>query len=75
MTARQPFRDRKSDDEKSIVAESGSKPPVIRLTRKLSVVPCFDPGNPGASEPKNTRRDAQDDLDLPSFPGESWFGG
>jgi len=74
MTARQPFRDRKSDDKKSIVAESISMSPVIQLTRKLSVVPSFSPDGRGASEP-NTGREAQNDLYLPSFPGESWFGG
>jgi hypothetical protein len=75
MTARQPFHDRGLDDEKSTVAESRSRSRVIQLTRKLSVVPDVDPGSRGASEPKNRRRDAQDDLDPPSFPGESWFGG
>jgi hypothetical protein len=75
MTARQPFRDRELDGNKSIVAESRIRPPVIQLTRKLSVVPYFDPSSPGASGPKNTKHDAQDDSDLASFPGECWFGG
>jgi hypothetical protein len=75
MTARQPFRDRKLDDKKSIVAGSRSLSPVIQLTRKLPMVPFFCPDSPGASEPKNTSGEAQNDRDLPSFPGESWFGG
>jgi hypothetical protein len=75
MTARQPFRDRKSDDKKANVAESRNLSPVIQLTRKLSMVPFFVSDSPGASESKNTSHEAQNDRDLPSFPGESWFGG
>lgn len=75
MTARQPFRDRELDGKKSIVAEARSRSSVIQLPRRLSVVPYFGPDSPDASEPKNARRDARDDLDLPSFPGKSWFGG
>lgn len=74
MTAKQPFRDCKLDGEKSIVSESGSGPLVIQLTRKFSVVPYASAAERGASEPTITRHDAED-SDLPSFPGESWFGG
>jgi hypothetical protein len=74
MTAKQPFRDRKLDDKKSIAAESNSRSPVIQLTRKFSATPYFGLADRGASERTNTKRDA-DDSDLPSFPGESWFGG
>ena len=74
MTARQPFRDRKLDDKRSIIAESKSRPLVIQLTRKFSVMPYFGADGRGGSESKHTRRDAED-PDLPSFPGESWFGG
>jgi hypothetical protein len=74
MTARQPFLDRKLDDKRSIIAEAKSRPLVIQLTRKFFVTPYFDAGSHEASEPNNTRRDAED-SDLPSFPGESWFGG
>jgi hypothetical protein len=75
MTAKQPFRDRTLDDEKSVVAESKSTSPVIQLTRKFSVVHCFGAADAGASEPKDIRHNLPDDLDLPSFPGEAWFGG
>jgi hypothetical protein len=74
MTAKQPFRDRKSNDEKTIAAESKSTPLVIQLTRKFSAIPYFDAADPERSE-KNIKRDEQEDLNLPLFPGESWFGG
>jgi hypothetical protein len=73
MTAKQPFRGVKFD-KRSAFAESKSTPLVIQLTRKFSVIPYSDAADPGRSEP-GIERDAQDDLNLPSFPGESWFGG
>jgi len=74
MTAKQPFPDRKLDEKKSIAAESKSRSPVIQFTRKFSVMPYSGAADRRASKSMNTRRDAED-SDLPSFPGESWFGG
>jgi hypothetical protein len=73
MTVKQPFHDGKLDDKKSVIAESKSTPLVIQLTRKSPVIPYLSASAP--SEPTNTRRNAQEDWDLPFFPGESWFGG
>jgi hypothetical protein len=74
MTAKQPFRDRKLDNKESVAAEAKGSSLVIQLTRKLPVTPYFGLADHGGSEPTNTKRDA-DESDLPSFPGESWFGG
>jgi hypothetical protein len=74
MTAKQPFRDRKLDDKKSIVAESKGTSLVIQFTRKFSAASYLGAADRDPSEPTNTKRDA-DDSDLPIFPGESWFGG
>jgi hypothetical protein len=75
MTAKQPFRDGKIDNKRSVIAGSKSTPRVIQLTRKHSAIPLFNAAAPDGSDPKNMERDEQDDSNLPSFPGESWFGG
>ena len=74
MTAKQNFRDGKFGDKKSVTAGSKSLPPVTQLTRKISASPYRDIAGLDAPRSK-TGHDAQDDSDLPSFPGESWFGG
>ena len=76
MTAKQPIHDSKFDGQNSrINAESKRIQLVIRLTRQFSATPYFDATDPDVSEPTNLRRTTQEDVDLPSFPGESWFGG
>ncbi len=74
MTAKQPFRD-SGFDGKSIAAESKSTPLVIQLTRRFSATRYFGAVDLDRSEPKNAERNEQEDLSLPLFPGESWFGG
>lgn len=75
MTAKQPFRDNRFDGKKSIAAESKSTPLVIQLTRRLSATRYFNAVDLDRSEPENAERNEQEDLSLPLFPGESWFGG
>lgn len=74
MTAKQPFRDRKPDNKESNIAEAKGTSLVIQLTRKFPATTYFGLADRGGSEPTNTKRDA-DEPELPSFPGESWFGG
>jgi hypothetical protein len=74
MTARRPFRDDKFDSERSAIAETRNTPHVIQFTRKLSAIACFE----GVAQDRPTARmarDTQEDLTLPLFPGECWFGG
>jgi hypothetical protein len=75
MTAKQPFRDSKLDGKKSVGAGSKSTPLVVQLTRKIAAPPYLGTVHRETPEPVKIGRDAQDDSDLPSFPGESWFGG
>jgi hypothetical protein len=75
MTAKQPFRDSKLDGKKSVGAGSKSTPLVVQLTRKIAAPPYLGAVHRETPEPVKIGRDAQDDLELPSFPGESWFGG
>jgi hypothetical protein len=75
MTAKQNFRDGKFGDEKSVTAGSKSIAAVIQLARKIPTSPYRGTVGPDAPQSAKTERDVQDDSDLPSFPGESWFGG
>jgi hypothetical protein len=75
MTAKQNFRDGKFGDKKSVTAGSKSISPVTQLTRKVPASPYRDTVGSDAPQSVKTGRDAQDDSDLPSFPGECWFGG
>jgi hypothetical protein len=75
MTAKQNFRDGKFGNKKSDTAGSKTIPSVIQLTRKVSAAPSRGTIAPDAPQSLKTGRDALDDLDLPLFPGESWFGG
>jgi hypothetical protein len=74
MTAKQNFRDGKFGDKKSVAAGSKNVPPVTQLTRKNSAAPYRDIAGADAPQSK-AGYDTQDESDLPSFPGESWFGG
>jgi hypothetical protein len=75
MTTKQPFRDSKFDGKSSAAAKSKNIAPVIKLTRKFPVTAYPDATGADTSGPMKIKQDAQEDSDLPSFPGESWFGG